>query len=213
MNTAGLIRMLATGAMPVAPRSAARAVVTALLVALPLALLAMELLLGVRRDLVVAAGWPMFWLKLGAPLGLALGAAWLAQRIGRPGVALGWRWAVLALPIALVWTVGAAAWIQAPVEARSGLLYGQTWRSCVASIAWLSAPMLIAGLAALRRLAPIRPACAGGVAGAMAGGFGAAVYALHCPEMAAPFLAIWYVLGMALPAVGGAWLGARLLRW
>jgi hypothetical protein len=31
--------------------------------------------------------------------------------------------------------------------------------------------------------------------------------------MAAPFLAIWYVLGMAIPAGIGAIVGARLLRW
>jgi hypothetical protein len=39
------------------------------------------------------------------------------------------------------------------------------------------------------------------------------VYALHCPEMAAPFLGIWYVLGMAIPAVLGAAVGSRMLRW
>jgi hypothetical protein len=39
------------------------------------------------------------------------------------------------------------------------------------------------------------------------------VYALHCPELAAPFIAIWYVIGMAAPVVLGAALGPRLLRW
>jgi hypothetical protein len=47
----------------------------------------------------------------------------------------------------------------------------------------------------------------------MAGGAGAAVYALHCPELQAPFLAVWYVLGMAIPVAAGALLGPRLLRW
>ena len=36
---------------------------------------------------------------------------------------------------------------------------------------------------------------------------------LHCPEPAAPFLAIWYLLGMLVPTAIGAWLGPRLLRW
>ena len=40
-----------------------------------------------------------------------------------------------------------------------------------------------------------------------------AVYALHCPEMAAPFLATWYLAGMLIPTVAGALLGPRLLRW
>jgi len=65
----------------------------------------------------------------------------------------------------------------------------------------------------MRGLAPTRPAQAGGAAGLLAGAAGAAVYALHCPEMAAPFLGIWYVLGMAIPALLGAVLGPRLLRW
>ncbi|WP_436295950.1 MULTISPECIES: NrsF family protein [unclassified Variovorax] len=47
----------------------------------------------------------------------------------------------------------------------------------------------------------------------MAGGAGAAVYALHCPELAASFLAIWYVAGMTLPVLAGAAIGHRLLRW
>jgi hypothetical protein len=38
-------------------------------------------------------------------------------------------------------------------------------------------------------------------------------YALYCPEMAAPFVAIWYLLGMLIPAAAGAVLGPLLLRW
>jgi len=47
----------------------------------------------------------------------------------------------------------------------------------------------------------------------LAGSIGALIYALHCTEMAAPFLATWYVAGMLLPAAAGALLGPRLLRW
>ena len=36
---------------------------------------------------------------------------------------------------------------------------------------------------------------------------------LHCPEMAAPFVAVWYLLGMLIPAAVGALIGKRLLRW
>ena len=52
-----------------------------------------------------------------------------------------------------------------------------------------------------------------GAAGRLAGGVGALVYTLHCPELEAPFLGVWYVIGMAIPAVIGAALGPRLLRW
>ena len=53
----------------------------------------------------------------------------------------------------------------------------------------------------------------GATAGRLAGGVGALVYTLHCPELEAPFLGVWYVIGMAIPSVIGALLGPRLLRW
>jgi hypothetical protein len=46
-----------------------------------------------------------------------------------------------------------------------------------------------------------------------AGGAGAAVYALHCPESGAPFVAIWYSMGILLACGLGALLGPRVLRW
>jgi len=45
------------------------------------------------------------------------------------------------------------------------------------------------------------------------GALGALVYTLHCPELEAPFLGVWYVLGMLIPAVLGAIVGPRVLRW
>ena len=65
----------------------------------------------------------------------------------------------------------------------------------------------------MRGLAPTRLLLAGLVAGGCAGGLGAAVYAFACTETSAPFLAIWYTLGMALAAGLGAVAGSRLLRW
>jgi hypothetical protein len=42
---------------------------------------------------------------------------------------------------------------------------------------------------------------------------GATAYSFHCPELAAPFLGTWYVIGILIPAAAGALLGPRLLRW
>ena len=53
----------------------------------------------------------------------------------------------------------------------------------------------------------------GAAAGLLSGAAGAAVYALHCPEMSAPFLFVWNGLGMLGMAGLGAWLGPRVLRW
>jgi hypothetical protein len=65
----------------------------------------------------------------------------------------------------------------------------------------------------MKGLSPTRLLLAGAAAGLLAGAIGAAVYALHCPEVEAPFIAIWYVIGMFIPAFFGALLGPRLLRW
>ena len=73
--------------------------------------------------------------------------------------------------------------------------------------------VLAAVLWAIRGLAPTRPVMTGATAGRLAGGVGALVYTLHCPELEAPFLGVWYVIGMAIPTAIGAFLGPRLLRW
>lgn len=73
--------------------------------------------------------------------------------------------------------------------------------------------MFIATFIALKSLAPTGPALTGACSGAMASDAGAAMYSLHYPKLSAPFLAIWYVDGMALPMAIGALLRPRLLRW
>jgi len=50
-------------------------------------------------------------------------------------------------------------------------------------------------------------------AGLLSGAGGALVYALYCTEMAAPFIGIWYLLGMLIPTALGAMIGPRLLLW
>ena len=101
-----------------------------------------------------------------------------------------------------------------------------------------AAPSASAPPADVAKPTPARPAVAGGVAplgtqdpaaaaalhaarqffgfmhqGMAAGGFGAAAYALSCPEAAGPFVAIWYSLGMVAAGVVGALLGPWALRW
>ena len=77
----------------------------------------------------------------------------------------------------------------------------------------MALPVLAALFVALRSLAPTRLRAAGAAAGALAGGIAAVAYALHCDEMTLPFVAVWYVLGMAIPALLGTLLAPRWLRW
>lgn len=213
MKTGDLIELLAADTMPVGRRAAPRRLTLSLVAGLPVAGALMLLGYGVRPDIGQAVLWPMFWIKLLFPAVLGMAALVMLQRLARPGVRLGASWVGLAVPVLLLWVMGAAGLANAPADLRAEMVWGQTWRTCSVSIALIATPVFIAVFAALRTLAPTRPAWAGACAGALAGGAGAAVYALHCPELAAPFLAIWYVLGIALPVVAGALLGPRLLRW
>jgi hypothetical protein len=213
MKTDELISLLAADTTPVLRHASARRVLVALALSLPVSIAILLIEYGPRRDLVEAMFWPMFWVKLMFPIAIAAAGFVLVQRLARPGVRCGLAWAALAVPVALVWAMAAMTWQMAPVAERPAMLWGTTWRTCALSIALMAAPVFVAALVALRGLAPTRPALAGAAAGALAGGAGAAVYAIHCVELAAPFLAVWYVAGIALPVALGALLGPRLLRW
>ena len=112
-----------------------------------------------------------------------------------------------------VWLVAAVVLGNAAPAQRVDLVFGDTWKYCPFNIALISLPLFAAALWAMKGLAPTRLVLAGASAGLLAGALGALVYALHCPESAAPFLAVWYVLGIAIPTLAGAVLGPRVLRW
>ena len=109
--------------------------------------------------------------------------------------------------------LGAVVLWDAPPQERLGLIFGRTWLGCAFSISFIASPVFVGLMWALRGLAPTRPALAGACAGLLAAAVGALVYALHCPEVEAPFLAVWYVLGLLIPTALGASLGPKLLRW
>jgi hypothetical protein len=170
-------------------------------------------LLRVRSDLAVAVMLPLFWLKAGFAAVMACAGVTLAARLARPGARLGAAPAVAGLSLLLLWLVALAVLELAEPSRRVGLMLGNTWLVCPWLIAMLAAPLLATNLWAVRGLAPTRLRTAGFACGLSAGALAALVYCLHCPEMALPFVAIWYVLGMLVPAVIGALIGPRLLRW
>ena len=178
------------------------------------ATLLMALLLGVRPDIAAAAKTPMFWVKLAFPLSLSWLALLAVTRLARPGVPLGRLPLALAAPVAVIWLMALAQLAGASDAAtREELLYGDSWAECPLNIATLSVPMFVGAFWALRALAPVQPMLAGATAGLLAGAVAASAYALHCPEMAPPFLAIWYVAGILIPAAVGSLIAPKLLRW
>ena len=213
MKTDALISVLANHVAPVPPRAALHRLALGLVVGVAISFAIMLATLGIRHDWNAVLPDPMFWLKVLFPAALAAAGLALTQQLGRPGVRVRSSWLGVMLPVLLVWTVGAWQWSNAPESARATMLFGHTWRTCPLLIVMLALPIWIGGAWALRGLAPLRPAVAGAAAGVMAGGAGAAVYALHCPENSASFLAVWYIAGIALSALLGAFAGRHLLRW
>jgi hypothetical protein len=170
--------------------------------------------LGVHADFTRdLAGSAMFWVKLAFGALLAAGGVLAALRLSRPGVSLAWLPGALAAPVLAVWALAAFVLIDAEPTARTGLVFGQTWTVCLFSIALLSIPGFIAYLWAMKGLAPTRLRLAGAAAGLASGALGALVFTLRCPELAAPFLGIGYVMGMLIPIAVGALIGPRVLRW
>lgn len=212
MKTDELIEMLAGDAAAVAPRVWRRRYLLALAAGLAGATLLMLPLLGIRPDIASAAYLPMFWVKLAFPAALAAGALLATVRLSRPGIALGRVGALLAAPVLAIWVLAALALLGAPEDAAM-LVWGETWAACLVNVPLLSVPAFISLFMVMKTLAPVRPAAAGAAAGLLAGALAAVIYALHCPELAAPFIGLWYLLGMLIPAAAGAAAGPRLLRW
>ena len=204
MKTEELTVLLATGAGAVDSRLIERRVVTALGWGAAFALILMLSFLGARTDFSQALLLPMFWIKVVFAAALVLGGLILLLRLARPGMPISTAlvWAVS--PFIALWALSLFVLSNATTEQRLDLVLGQTWMVCPWLIAILSAPLLAGMLWALQAAAPPRPALAGAGAGFLSGAVATLVYCIHCPEMEAPFLAIWYVLGILVPAIVGA---------
>jgi len=213
METRKLIDVLASDPPPVARGGFRRRLVIALAIGGLGAFVLMLAYLGLRPDLAAAARTPLFWVKLGFPLALLAIALVGTARLARPGVALGRAAAAPLLPIGLIWLLGAVMLFYLAPGERLAALFGATWKVCPINITVLSLPAFAAALWVMKGMAPTRLVAAGAFAGLLAGSLSAAVYCLHCPEMAPPFIGTWYLLGMLIPTGAGALLGPRLLRW
>ncbi|MEQ1591587.1 MAG: DUF1109 domain-containing protein [Thiobacillaceae bacterium] len=213
MKTGDLVTLLATGESAVDRHTAARRYGVAIGVGVVTAALLMLGLLGVRHDLAEAVLLPMFWVKIAYVASLAVASLLAVLRLSHPGRRLDWAPFALVVPILVMCILAASVLTDAPPPMRLTLLLGATWSKCFPLIAMLSIPIFIATLWVMQGLGPTRLRLAGAAAGLLSGAIGALVYSLHCPEMAAPFIASWYLAGMLIPAAIGALLGQRILRW
>ncbi len=164
--------------------------------------------LGVREDIGTAIATPVFWIKLGFPMLLALvvGRALVASL--QPGrrfidalagaAALYFCFLLLAVAVSSAWRTD---------------LFGSTWKECPIYVTAIAIPLMLPTMVWLRRYGPVHPRWTGALAGLACGLVGAVLYAIHCKEPGLLFLAVWYVLGALVPGVVGALVGRRVLAW
>ncbi|MBK6742636.1 MAG: DUF1109 domain-containing protein [Hydrogenophilales bacterium] len=213
MKTDDLVMLLATGECAVPEHAAQRRYAVVLALGMAAAGVLMLGLLGVRHDLAEAMRQPMFWAKCIFAAVLLLASLLAVLRLSRPGASLDRVPFALSAPVLAMWGLATVVLAGAAPEQRLGMLLGSTWDVCPFLIALLSTPTFVASLWTMRSLAPTRLSLAGAAAGLLSGSVGALVYCLHCPEMGAPFIGMWYLLGILIPAAAGALLGRYVLRW
>lgn len=213
MKTEDLISMLATGDTATTAPRADRKYTMAIGWGMAGAALLMLALLRIRHDLLQAVMLPMFWVKIGFVAWLAGGSLYAVLRLSRPGANLAKVPIAIALPIISIWLIAIFSLLGADSLDRSRLFFGETWKTCPLLIAMLSVPTFVAVMLTMKGQAPTQPRLAGFVAGLLSGAVAAVVYCLHCPEMGAPFVGFWYLLGILIPAGIGALLGESLFRW
>lgn len=213
MKTEQLVALLAAGESAVDPHAAERRYAQAMSIGLPLAGLLMATLLQLRPDLAAAVWLPAFWIKAGFVASLAGVALFAVLRLSRPGARIDQLPVLLTAPVLVIWSLAAYTLFDSAPQQRPALFFGATWKSCPLLIALLSVPLFAGLMWAMKGLAPTHTRFAGFAAGLLAGSTAALIYCLHCPEMATPFIGFWYLLGMLIPAVVGALLSTRMLRW
>ena len=172
----------------------------------------MSVTLTVRPDLAAALTSAAFWTKFTYALCLAGIGFWLVERQSR--AAADSRLPIFLIVVPIVALLFRAIWeCLEPGADVHALLMGHTAKACSSLILLLSLPIFAGLFWAMRKLTPTRLTLAGASAGLLAGAASAAIYCFHCPETAAPFVLVWYSLGIALATGLGAVIGRWALRW
>jgi len=212
MKTDQLIEAL-TADLDVKPAPVARALTLAIAASLPIATIMLVFLLRVRPDVLSGFSDPRFAFKFVFTLTTAAAALWLALRVSRPGKTAGPALAGLVISALLLAAAVSLELIALPAASWFPAMLGDRALACAVLIPTLAAAPLAALLYAMKSGAPDSPRLAGAAAGLLAGAIGATLYATHCTNDSPLFVAIWYVLGIAVVTTIGSVIGSRVLRW
>jgi len=214
VNTDRLIDVLSANLEPVSPGQLGRTLLLAMVTGGVAAFGLMLATVGPRSDLNSTAHLEWAAAKLFFAFSIVFaGAPFLIKSI-RPGRENETKWALLFFPLAatvalalVMLLLGRDAW-GTPLGARA-----ISPARCLFCIPFFAAIPLAALILALRQGAATVLRLCGAIAGIVAGGLGAAAYALACGSDTVPFIAIWYSGAIAFCGLIGARLGLRFLRW
>ena len=213
MKTDDLIAALSADVQPAPAGAIERRLLLLMAPAAALVLIAVLYWLGVRGDLSTAVLGPVFWSKAAYTAMVAAAGFWLLDRLGRPGTDSRPPLLVLAAIVTTAVVLAGILLATAAAGDRTLLLMGSSARVCptnILALSALAAPFIFRGA---RRFAPVRPMAAGAAAGLLTAGLAATLYGLHCAEVSAVFVGVWYTLGMGLAAGLGAIIGRFAFRW
>ena len=216
MNTDTLIELLSADVQPVSRGRFERTLLLSVAMGGMAAFGVMLVTVGPRYDVASLPYLEWSAVKLLFALSVVGATMPVLIRSARPGPGSVTRALPLLFPFVAVGVAALAERLLGSTEPWRTMLRGATTMSparCLLCIIGFSAIALVALIRALREGAPSRPGVCGALAGLVAGGVGAAAYALACNSDSVPFVAFWYSAAIALCGALGALLGSRLLRW
>jgi hypothetical protein len=214
VNTDRLIDVLSANLEPVSPSQIRKTLLLAMVAGEVAAFGLMLATVGPRSELASTAHLEWAAAKLFFAFSIVFaGAPFLIKSI-HPGRENETKWALFFFPLAatvalalVMLLLGRGAW-GTPLGARA-----ISPARCLCCIPFFAAIPLAALIWALRQGAPTLLRLCGAISGTVAGGLGAAAYALACGSDTVPFIAIWYSGAIAICGLIGARLGLRFLRW
>jgi hypothetical protein len=209
MKTDDLIRTLAQDKIRATPPR--RLLPLALGLAVLVSAILFMLGLGPRADFAEVAGTWRFAIKPMIPLILAGTGIAVAMALVDPVRRA--RLAPLVIAPALLAVAVMIELAALPAGAWGAALVGENALKCLIVVPSLALAPLAAFLWVAQSGATTRPALTGAIAGLLAAGIGAGLYALHCPDDSPLFVATWYSLGALVTTGIGALAGHKLLRW
>lgn len=213
MKTDHLIAILSTNVEAVDQRQLMRTLVGAVALGAMIALGAAQIILGSRTGMWSGEVIAAVFAKLVFAAMVTVVAFFYLIRLARPGEHWrGWM-ALVALPFVGTAALAAISLAHAPAPHWQMMLTDDESLECLLSIPLIAIGPFAPMIWAVRQAAATNLRRAGALAGFVAGGMGAAGYALHCSADSLPFVAVWYSVAISLCALAGAVFGPRLLRW